>query len=223
MSFIELGRVGGRPPHAAWAAAAVLHLSVLLGLGQRSLTLGEGGSAHQREPASLSFRVLQSASDGAGLAAAPASVGTAVTASPAPAALQAATGGAQAAAASESAEIPVVQLAGFNLQDYLPRRAVDEGPRVQGQVNLPWPEGFPGRQMHKGRFRVYVDEYGRVRRVAVEALEMAQPFVELTRQAFLQAHFEPGKLAGMPVRTWILIEVVYEDSGVVFSQVLSEQ
>lgn len=134
-----------------------------------------------------------------------------------------ATVGASAAVASESAEIPVVKLAGFNLQDYLPRSAVDQGPRVQGQVNLPWPEGFSGRQMHKGRFRVYIDEHGRVRRVAVEALEMAPPFVELTQQAFLQAHFEPGKLAGMPVRTWILIEVVYEDSGVVFTQVLSEQ
>lgn len=196
---------------------------MLLGLGQRSLTLGEGGSAHQREPASLSFRVLQPASADAGPAAAPASLSTAVTASATQAAPRAEALGATAAAASESADIPVAQLAGFNLQDYLPRRAVDEGPRVQGQVNLPWPEGFPGRQMHKGRFRVYIDEHGRVRRVAVEALEMAPPFVELTQQAFLQAHFEPGKLAGMPVRTWILIEVVYEDSGVVFTQVLSEQ
>jgi len=196
---------------------------VLLALGQRSLTLGEGGSALQREPASLSFRVLQPAAAAAQVAAPQAA---AVNEPPPPTDLgrpRPGAEGAAEAAASESAEIPVVQLAGFNLQDYLPRRAVDEGPRVQGQVSLPWPDGFPGRQLHKGRFRVYIDEHGRVRRVAAEALEMAQPFVELTQQAFLQAHFEPGKLAGVSVRTWILIEVVYEDSGVVFTQVLSEQ
>ncbi|MBB2484884.1 hypothetical protein H5407_06545 [Mitsuaria sp. WAJ17] len=196
---------------------------MLLGLGQRTLTLGEGGSSHQREPASLSFRVLQPASAGAGAAVSPATASGELPTPAAPVAPQAVKGGPPLAATSEPAEVPVVQLAGFNLQDYLPRRAVDEGPRVQGQVSLPWPEGFPGRQLHKGRFRVYIDEHGRVRRVAAEALEMASPFVELTQQAFLQAHFEPGKLAGQSVRTWILIEVVYEDSGVVFTQVLSEQ
>ena len=205
----------------AWVAAAVLHLGVLLSLGQRSLTLGEGGSAHQREPPSLSFRVLQPAAPQAGPPATPAPAPEEPVRPAGRIEAQAGTGGADEAS-SETAEIPVARLAGFNLQDYLPRRAVDEGPRVQGQITLPWPDGFPGRQQHKGRFRIYIDELGRVRRVAPEALEMAQPFVEATQQAFLQARFDPGKLAGVSVRTWILVEVVYEDSGIVFSQVLSE-
>lgn len=106
--------------------------------------------------------------------------------------------------------------------EYLPRYKVDQPPVIHEQLELPWPKGEREDQRHVARFRLYIDETGVVRRITGESADLPAAFHYVVRDSFMAARFEPGVLAGQPVKTWIRIEVEFGVTGIVMSRILLE-
>lgn len=115
----------------------------------------------------------------------------------------------EAAAAREA-------IAGASFEDYLSAARLTRRPQIQDPIQLPWPmgQGVPDGELYQGRFRVFIDDHGRVRRILGEGGNLLPPLVQLTLDTFQQARFAPGELEGRAVRSWIRIEVTFDARGV---------
>lgn len=123
---------------------------------------------------------------------------------------------AEAAAAREA-------IGAISFDDYIPAARLSQRPLIQEQVQLPWPEGggVPDGALYMGRFRLYIDEQGRVRRIMGETGNLLPPLVRLTQDTFSNARFAPGELAGRQVKSWIRIEVTFDARGIVSTRMLN--
>lgn len=123
---------------------------------------------------------------------------------------------AEAAAAREA-------IAGASFDDYLSAARLTKRPQVRDPIELPWPvgQGVPDGALYHGRFRLFIDDQGRVRRILGEGGNLLPPLVQLTLETFQQARFSPGELEGRQVRSWIRIEVTFDARGVASTRALN--
>lgn len=96
---------------------------------------------------------------------------------------------------------------------YLPRRMLEQPPRLISQVHLPWPEDGPPNGHYSEVVSLFIDEDGMVRRVRVEGPGLPQMLRDIAQDAFLHARFSPGLLDGRPVKAWIRLEVRFDAEG----------
>lgn len=131
----------------------------------------------------------------------------------------------QAARLENSAEAALRKsfYAGFPADQYIEASRLTVRPQVRDVVQLPWPEGVlvPPGVVYAGRFRLFIDEAGHVRRIEGEGGTLLPVMIEQTQSAFLGARFAPGELDGQQVRSWIRIEVEYDARGVVYTRTLN--
>ncbi len=216
------------PPGLAFFASAGVHLILLLGLGlSAGGRIGEGGMRDGPRQLVLSTRlltepvlpdVLQQSSGAA-------------TAEPAPGATEAARASVvpppsiangEPAPFAPVSELLLAATRGLDEADYLPRASLSKPPMAAVPLQLPWPDVPVAGQIHIGRFRVFIDEQGRVRRIRGEGSPMPDPYVNATVNAFLAARFEAGELQGKSVKCWIRIEVEFDGRGTATARPLDD-
>ena len=91
---------------------------------------------------------------------------------------------------------------------YLPGHQLDQRPQILTHVepNFPTLALAPvGRVV----LALYIDEAGRVDRVAVETDDPNGAFAAAAREAFAKARFLPGMKGGVPVRALLRFEVLF--------------
>lgn len=92
--------------------------------------------------------------------------------------------------------------------DYLMGARLDPGPRPIGDIEPEYPDS--GR-MREGTvvLRVLIDEAGHVDNVAVVRATPKGAFEDAAVEAFTKASFSPGRVAGVPVKSQITVEVQF--------------
>ncbi|HLO93060.1 MAG TPA: energy transducer TonB [Burkholderiaceae bacterium] len=106
----------------------------------------------------------------------------------------------------------------LNEDDYLPRSALTQGPQASAEVPLRWPAGEPPGQRQVARYRLFIDDTGRVRRLHLVGGYLGPAFAQMALQAFAETPFSPGRQGELPVRCWILIEIEFDDRGTARAQ-----
>lgn len=91
---------------------------------------------------------------------------------------------------------------------YLPRRALDKAPAALAAIDLPYPSEAP-LGTYRAVLTLFIDRAGVVQRVRGEGQSLPPSLEDAARQAFLAAHFEPGRKDGQAVRSRIRVEVEY--------------
>jgi protein TonB len=113
--------------------------------------------------------------------------------------------------AAPIAPIEPLPTASQHADTYLPRSALDAGPRPLAPVIVAYPAGVPpGRDKVSMVLALYIDENGHVRRTEPQSEGLEPVFAQAAHDAFLQARFQPGELKGQAVKSRILIEVNFE-------------
>lgn len=95
---------------------------------------------------------------------------------------------------------------------YLPRSVLSKSPRAIGIIDIPFPDGLVGHGHYESTLALYIDETGAVRKVEVTGPELPPPLEEAARLTFMKASFTPGEKDGIPVKTKIVVEVVFDDT-----------
>lgn len=112
---------------------------------------------------------------------------------------------------------PVVLSTGSNgsldgLTEYIPRPRLTVPPVAQSPVIMTAPPGdYPDGRI-TGILSLYIDETGRVDHILFSGPDMPREFEEVARQTFISMTFRPGELNGMPVKSRIRIEVVFDNT-----------
>jgi hypothetical protein len=96
--------------------------------------------------------------------------------------------------------------------DFFSRNALDVGPYPAQPVVIDFPPNVEGGGTHMSELALFIDENGRVVRIRVEGPSLPAAMEEAARRAFMGAEFSPGQLEGLPVRSRIKVEVVFEES-----------
>lgn len=91
---------------------------------------------------------------------------------------------------------------------YLPRRTLDKAPAALAAIDLPYPSEAP-LGTYRAVLTLFIDRAGVVQRVRGEGQSLPPSLEDAARQAFLAAHFEPGRKDGQAVRSRIRVEVEY--------------
>jgi protein TonB len=90
-------------------------------------------------------------------------------------------------------------------------RQLDVQPRASQPINPAYPSDAQRRgQQGTVKLKLKVDEFGAVRDVEVEGGNPPGVFDDSALAAFKNAHFEPARKEGQPVRALIYIRVRYE-------------
>jgi TonB family protein len=91
---------------------------------------------------------------------------------------------------------------------YYPSPLLDERPQIQMHVEPEFPAGAP---VASGRVLVHlhIGIDGRVEEVLVTQAEPPGVFEQAAAEAFAVARFTPGKIRGQPVKTSLVIEVLF--------------
>ncbi|MDL5032684.1 hypothetical protein QRD43_12285 [Pelomonas sp. APW6] len=107
--------------------------------------------------------------------------------------------------------------------EYLPASELTVRPQIRELFQLPWPEGSEllVGQVFRGRFKIYVDELGQVRRVVPERGTLLEGMEQVVTQTFLRAHYAAGWLGDRQVKAWVEIEVEYDARGMLTTRVLN--
>ncbi len=107
--------------------------------------------------------------------------------------------------------------------EYLPASELTVRPQIRDLFQLPWPEGSEllVGQVFRGRFKVYVDELGQVRRVVPERGTLLASMEQVVTQTFLRAHYAAGWLGDRQVKAWVEIEVEYDARGLLTTRILN--
>lgn len=103
----------------------------------------------------------------------------------------------------------------FDEADYLPRRELTVAPVLKAEVPLVWPEEGVLAGRYSAVVTLFVDETGRVRKLRFDGDGLPPLLQEQAREAFLGARFSPGELQGVPVKSRVRVEVVFEAPGFV--------
>lgn len=216
------------PPGLAFFASAGVHLALLLGLGfGAGARIGEGGPRDGPRQLVLSARlvaepvlpaVLQQGGEATRDETAPGGAVAEKDAVPTPP--KDASG--DAAPFAPVNELLLAATRGLDEADYLPRASLSKAPIAAVPVLLPWPDVPVAGQVHIGRFRVFIDEQGRVRRIRGEGSPMPDPYVNATVETFLAARFQAGELQGRAVKCWIRIEVEFDGRGTATARPLDD-
>jgi hypothetical protein len=98
--------------------------------------------------------------------------------------------------------------AGF--ADYIPRKYLSAGPEPLTPVEIQAPFTLSDKPHVTVVLDLFIDEYGKVQKISVDAADVQQPYIDAATQAFENARFKPGTLNGMAVRSVIKIAVEFE-------------
>jgi hypothetical protein len=93
---------------------------------------------------------------------------------------------------------------------YLPRSMLTVAPRALTPVVIDYPRFDGEADFYSGEFDLFIDDDGRVARVAVATPDLPGILGNAVHEAFLSARFVPGELEGRPVRARIRIEVTFD-------------
>ena len=96
--------------------------------------------------------------------------------------------------------------------DYLPRSKLTQAPQALGSLQVPFPAVGIGAVDLKLTLTAYIDEFGEVREVRVDAGPVAPEFAEAARSAFSRARFTPGLIGDIPVRSRLRAEVSFSNT-----------
>ncbi|MFZ2651482.1 MAG: hypothetical protein WA210_15390 [Burkholderiaceae bacterium] len=99
--------------------------------------------------------------------------------------------------------------------DFFARSALDAGPYPTQPVLIDYPSVEIGSGRHVGELALFVDENGTVVRIRAEGSALPATMEEAARSAFMGATFVPGQVDGLPVRSRIRVEVVFEENSAV--------
>lgn len=116
---------------------------------------------------------------------------------------------------TSSPEVQVVAAPDEDL--YLPRATLTKSPRSIGIIDIPFPDGLVGHGHYESTLALYIDETGAVRKVEVTGPELPPPLEEAARLTFMKASFTPGEKDGIPVKSKIVVAVVFDDTEPVLS------
>lgn len=95
---------------------------------------------------------------------------------------------------------------------YLPSSEVTQRATPLEEVEIPYPDTFhaPGRLTAK--LMLFIDENGVVAKVGAAEPRLPQPFEEAATRAFEKARFSPAMVNGRPVKSRMLVQVVFDDA-----------
>lgn len=93
--------------------------------------------------------------------------------------------------------------------DYFAKAYLSVNPEPLAPVDIPTPE-IAGLGTVQVELSIFIDEYGKVRRVRPETPGVREPYVEAARQAFEATPFKPGEIAGRPVKSVIKVVVEFQ-------------
>lgn len=95
---------------------------------------------------------------------------------------------------------------------YLPSSQVTQRATPLQEVEIPYPDTFhaPGRLTAK--LMLFIDENGVVTKVGAAEPRLPQPFEEAATRAFEKARFNPAMVKGQPVKSRMLVQVVFDDA-----------
>ncbi|MEJ8858355.1 energy transducer TonB [Variovorax robiniae] len=86
-------------------------------------------------------------------------------------------------------------------------------PVAQTPVHLIAPPDETAIARHAGILALYIDEQGEVRQVTADDSSVLPPaFEQAAREAFMAARFAPGQLDGLPVKSRVRVEVVFDNT-----------
>lgn len=94
---------------------------------------------------------------------------------------------------------------------YHARRELSRPPKPLTPIDIVFPPGVPTPGRHSAVLALYIDELGQVRKVRTEGEALPQAFEEAARNAFLSAQFRAGELGGRAVKSYIHVEVVFDE------------
>ena len=94
---------------------------------------------------------------------------------------------------------------------YHARRELSRPPKALTPIDIVFPAGVPTPGRHKAVLAVYIDELGHVRKVRTEGEALPLAFEDAARNAFLSAQFRAGELDGRNVKSYIHVEVVFDE------------
>lgn len=94
---------------------------------------------------------------------------------------------------------------------YHARRELSRPPKALSPIDIVFPPGVPTPGRHAAVLAVYIDELGQVRKVRTEGEALPLAFEDAARNAFLSARFRAGELDGRNVKSFILVEVVFDE------------
>lgn len=94
---------------------------------------------------------------------------------------------------------------------YHARRELSRPPKPLSPIDIVFPPGVPTPGRHKAVLAIYIDEMGHVRKVHTEGESLPLAFEDAARNAFLSAQFRAGELEGRAVKSYIHIEVVFDE------------
>ena len=96
---------------------------------------------------------------------------------------------------------------------YHARRELSRPPKALSPIDIVFPPGVPTPGRHAAVLAVYIDELGQVRKVRTEGEALPLAFEDAARNAFLSARFRAGELEGRNVKSFILVEVVFDEQA----------
>lgn len=94
---------------------------------------------------------------------------------------------------------------------YHARRELSRPPKPLSPIDIVFPPGVPTPGRHTAVLAVYIDELGHVRKVRTEGEALPLAFEDAARNAFLGASFRAGELEGRAVKSYIHVEVVFDE------------
>jgi hypothetical protein len=95
--------------------------------------------------------------------------------------------------------------------DFFSRASLDVGPAPILPVVIDYPAVPEVHGTHLSEASLFIDETGRVVRVRIDGPALPVPMEEAVRAAFVGALFSPGLVEGLPVRSKIRVEVVFDE------------
>lgn len=98
------------------------------------------------------------------------------------------------------------------LTEYIPRPQLSLPPVPQRTAIIVPPSGNYPTDRIVGTLSLYIDETGKVHHILPSGAPMPPEFEEAAKQAFLPLTFRPGILNGVPVKSRIRIEVVFDNT-----------
>lgn len=98
-------------------------------------------------------------------------------------------------------------------KDFFPPSALDIGPYPAQPVLIDYPSVDAGSGTHVSELSLFIDENGRVVRIRVDGPALPAAMEEAARLAFTGATFSPGQVDGLPVRSRIRVEVIFEEGS----------
>ena len=96
-------------------------------------------------------------------------------------------------------------------EDFFPRSSLDVGPQPTLPVVIDYPQFAATRGSYVSELSLFIDETGKVIRVRIDGNPLPPAMEDSVRSAFMGTAFSPGIVDGLPVRSKIRIEVVFEE------------